>query len=108
MEENNLNHNLDFNDIPEGNNSADIYANFKEKLENVQTFPGLYAYKFILTGGVDKIKELRAVLPEEEFIETPSKTGKYISVTVKKWMQDADAVVDIYKKVGEIKGIMML
>ena len=108
MEENNLNHNLGFNDIPEGNNNTDIYANFKEKLESVQAFPGLYAYKFILTGGVDKMKELREVLPEEEFIETPSKTGKYISVTVKKWMQDADAVIDIYKKVGEIKGIMML
>ena len=108
MEENNLNHNLDFNDIPEGNNNADVYANFKEKLESVQTFPGLYAFKFILTGGADKIKELRAVLPEDEFIETPSKTGKYISVTVKKWMEDAEAVVDIYKKVGEIKGVMML
>ncbi|MNJ93169.1 hypothetical protein D3C87_108480 [compost metagenome] len=107
MEENNLNHDLGFNDIPEGNNT-DGYANFKEKLESVQTFPGLYAFKFILTGGTEKLTELREVLPEEEFIETPSKTGKYISITVKKWMEDADAVVDIYKKVGEIKGIMML
>lgn len=107
MEENNLNHSLEFNDIPEGNNS-DVYANFKEKLESVQTFPGLYAFKFILTGGTDKLNDLRKVLPEDEFIETPSKTGKYISVTVKKWMQDADEVVTIYKKVGEIKGIMML
>lgn len=107
MEENNLNHDLGFNDIPEGN-KADAYANFKEKLESVQTFPGLYAFKFILTGGIDKIKELRGVLPDDEFVETPSKTGKYISITVKKWMQDADAVIDIYKKVGEIKGIMML
>jgi len=107
MEENNLNHNLDFSDIPEGNN-GDVYANFKEKLESVQTFPGLYAFKFILTGGTDKLKDLREVLPEDEFIETASKTGKYISVTVKKWMQDADEVVAIYKKVGEIKGIMML
>ncbi|MFD0940866.1 DUF493 family protein [Pedobacter boryungensis] len=107
MAENNLNHNLDFNDIPEENN-ADVFTNFKEKLESVQTFPGLYAFKFILTGGVAKLTELRAVLPDDNFIETPSKTGKYISVTVKKWMLNADAVVDIYKKVGEIKGIMML
>jgi putative lipoic acid-binding regulatory protein len=107
MEENNLNHNLDFNDIPEGNNT-DMYANFKEKLESVQTFPGIYAFKFILTGGEAILTELRVVLPEDQFIETPSKTGKYIAVTVKKWMQDVDAVVDIYKKVGEIKGIMML
>ncbi len=107
MKENNLNHDLGFNDIPEGNNT-DVYANFKEKLESVQTFPEMYVFKFILTGGVEKIKELREILPEDKFIETPSKTGKYIAVTVKKWMQDADAVVDIYKKVGEIKGIMML
>jgi putative lipoic acid-binding regulatory protein len=107
MEENNLNHNLDFNDIPEGNNT-DVFANFKEKLESVQTFPGIYAFKFILTGGADKLTELRAVLPDDQFIETPSKTGKYISVTVKKWMQNADEVVDIYKKVGAIQGIMML
>lgn len=107
MEENNLNHNLDFNDIPEGNNT-DVFANFKEKLESVQTFPGVYAFKFILTGGATKLTELRTVLPDDQFIETPSKTGKYISVTVKKWMQNADEVVDIYKKVGEIQGIMML
>lgn len=107
MEENNLNHNLEFTDFPEQNN-VDVYANFKEKLESVQTFPGLYAFKFILTGGKIKLPELREVLPDDEFIEIPSKTGKYISVTVKKWMLSADAVVDIYKKVGEIKGIMML
>jgi putative lipoic acid-binding regulatory protein len=107
MEENNLNHNLEFSDIPEGNN-ADVYANFKEKLESVQTFPGLYAFKFIITGGTDKLTELRVVLPDDEFIQTPSKTGKYVSVTVKKWMQNADEVVNIYKKVGAIQGIMML
>jgi putative lipoic acid-binding regulatory protein len=107
MEENNLNHNLDFNDIPEGN-TTDVFANFKEKLESVQTFPGIYAFKFILTGGTAKLTELRTVLPDDQFIETPSKTGKYISVTVKKWMQNADEVVVIYKKVGAIQGIMML
>jgi len=107
MEENNLNHNLDFNDIPEENNT-DVFANFKEKLEKVQTFPGLYPFKFILTGGAAKLTELRGVLPDDNFIETPSKTGKYISVTVKKWMLNANEVVDVYKKVGEIKGIMML
>jgi putative lipoic acid-binding regulatory protein len=107
MEENNLNHNLEFNDIPEGN-QQDAFANFKEKLNSVQEFPGLYAFKFIITGGKEKIADLRTVLPDDEFLETPSKTGKYVSLTVKKWMQDADSVIDIYKKVGEIKGIMML
>jgi len=107
MEDNNLNHSLDFNNVPEGN-SADQFANFKEKLESVQTFPGLYTFKFILTRGKEKIAELRQVLPHDEFTETSSKTGKYLSVTVKKWMQNADEVIAVYKKVGEIKGIMVL
>ena len=99
--------NIEFTDIPEGE-SNDSYANLKEKLETVEQFPGIYNFKFIITGGMDKIDELRAVLPDDKFIEQPSKTGKYVSITVKKEMQNADEVIAVYKKVGAIKGIMML
>ena len=99
--------NIEFTDIPEGE-SNDSYANLKEKLETVEQFPGIYNFKFIITGGMDKIEELRAVLPEDNFIEQPSKTGKYVSITIKKEMQNADEVIEVYKKVGAIKGIMML
>lgn len=99
--------NIEFTDIPEGG-SNDSYANLKEKLETVEQFPGIYNFKFIITGGMDKIEELRKVLPDDKFIEQPSKTGKYVSITVKKEMQNADEVIAVYKKVGAIKGIMML
>ncbi|TDG36338.1 DUF493 domain-containing protein [Pedobacter changchengzhani] len=101
------NTNIEFTDLPEGTN-PDIYANLKEKLESVEKFPGIYNFKFIITGGLDKIEELRSILPDDKFIEQPSKTGKYVSITVKKEMQNADDVIAIYKAVGEIKGIMML
>ncbi|RYD80572.1 MAG: DUF493 family protein [Sphingobacteriales bacterium] len=107
MEEKKINKNIEFTDIPEGT-STDIYANLKEKLESVEKFPGIYNFKFIITGGVEKIKELREVLPDDEFIEQPSKTGKYVSITVKKQMRDADEVIAVYKKAGTIKGIMTL
>ena len=107
MDDKKLNNNIDFNDIPEGSN-ADVYANFKEKLESVQTFPGVYTFKFIITGGHAKIDELRTVLPDDEFVEKPSKTGKYLAITVNKQVQNADEVVSIYKQVSAIKGIMML
>ena len=103
MEDNNI----EFTDLPEGA-STDIYANLKEKLESVEKFPGIYNFKFIITGGLDKIEELRVILPDDKFIEQPSKTGKYVSITVKKEMQNADDIITIYKAVGEIKGIMML
>ncbi|MCZ4222249.1 DUF493 family protein [Pedobacter rhodius] len=107
MEDKKINKNIEFTDIPEGA-TTDIYANLKEKLESVERFPGIYNFKFIITGGLDKIQELRAVLPDDEFIEQPSKTGKYVSITVKKEMQNADDVIAIYKQAGAIKGIMTL
>lgn len=107
MENNKINKNIEFTDIPEGT-STDIYANLKDKLEHVQQFPGIYNFKFIITGGLDKIQDLRTLLPNDEFIEQPSKTGKYVSITVKKEMQNADEVISIYKQAATIKGIMIL
>ncbi|RDC58257.1 DUF493 family protein [Pedobacter chinensis] len=107
MEEKKINKDIEFTDIPEGT-STDIYANLKEKLETVEKFPGVYNFKFIITGGLDKIEELRKILPNDEFIEQPSKTGKYVSITVKKEMQNADEVIAVYKQAGNIKGIMIL
>ena len=102
-----MNKDIELTDIPEGA-STDVYANLKEKLESVQQFPGVYHFKFIITGGLDKVEELRKVLPDDEFIEQPSKTGKYVSITVKKQVQTADEVINVYKQAGDIKGIMIL
>ena len=107
MEDKKINKNIEFTDIQEGE-STDIYANLKEKLESVEKFPGLYQFKFIITGGLDKIEDLRKVFPNDEFIQQPSKTGKYVSITVKKQMQNADEVIAIYKETAIIKGIMTL
>jgi len=107
MEDKKINKNIEFTDIPEGT-STDIYANLKEKLEIVQQFPGVYCFKFILTGGLDKIEDLRKILPDEEFTEQASKTGKYVSITINKKVENADEVIAIYKQTAEIKGIMTL
>lgn len=107
MEDKKIKKDIDLTDIPEGT-GEDIYANLKEKLESVEQFPGIYNFKFIITGGLDKVQELRAILPNEEFIEKPSKTGKYVSITVKKEMKNADEVIAIYKQTATITGIMTL
>ncbi len=107
MEESKPNRPVDLHAIPEGDN-AGTYDSFKEKLEQVQEFPGDYAFKFIVTGDPDMLAELKAVFPNDELMTKPSKTGKYISVTIVKAMQDADEVVALYKESGKIKGIMLL
>jgi putative lipoic acid-binding regulatory protein len=107
MEEKKINHQIEVTDLSSGE-TTDTWANFKEKLESVETFPGLYAFKFVIPGDEAKLPAIQEVLPDADFSKQASKTGKYVSITVKKWMQDADAVIDIYKKVGAIDGVMML
>jgi hypothetical protein len=107
MEDKNLNHNIRVNDI-DGEKADDSFANFKAKLESVQQFPDIYVFKFIIPGTDEKLAELKTYFPEDEFIQQASKTRKYVSITVKKWMQNADDVIAIYQQVGSIKEVIML
>ncbi len=107
MEESNLNKPIDLQAIPEGA-EPDTYANFKEKLEQVQQFPGKYNFKFIINGEAEIFMQLQAIFPTDELKKNPSKTGKYISVTIVKEVENADEVVALYKQAGTIKGIMLL
>ena len=107
MADSKLNKPIDLQAIPEGN-EPDSYANFKEKLEQVQQFPGSYNFKFIVSGDAEKIAELQAIFPKDELKTAASKTGKYVSVTIIKDVRDADEVVAFYKLAGAIKGIMLL
>lgn len=107
MDESKKQNPVDLHDIAEGSN-AGSYESFKEKLIQVQEFPGAYTFKFIVNGNDDKVAELKSVFPNDEFKITPSKTGKYVSVTVIKEVQDADEVVVLYKAAGKVEGIMLL
>ncbi len=107
MADSKLNKPVDLQAIPEGN-EPDSYANFKEKLEQVQQFPGNYNFKFIVAGDADKIAELQAIFPTDELKTKASKTGKYLSATIIKEVQNADEVVALYKKASAITGIMLL
>lgn len=107
MDESKKQNPVDLHDIDEGAN-AGSYESFKEKLMQVQQFPSAYTFKFIVNGNDDKVAELKLVFPSDEFKITPSKTGKYVSVTIIKEVQDADEVVSLYKAAGKIEGIMLL
>ena len=79
---------------------------FREKLENQHKFPTEYLFKFIVPSKqIDKVKKL---LPHINWIEKPSKNGKYISLGAKVGMQSSDAVIEIYKEAHLIEGIIAL
>jgi hypothetical protein len=79
---------------------------FREKLDQHYAWPELYIYKFIVPAGQeDRVKQL---FPLNTATEKLSREGNYISVTIQVMMHSSDAVIDMYIKASEIKGIVAL
>lgn len=91
-------------------NPEEFYASLKEKLEATHDFPEEYLFKFIITTEEAKLTEIYRVFDDIKFTLTTrdSKNGKYTALSINAFVLDADQVVRIYKKVGEIEGVMML
>jgi hypothetical protein len=79
----------------------------KDLLEAEENFPLRYIFKFIVpTAGLSKILSL---FPEEKGLSTkPSAKGNYISVTIVRYVENAEEVVQVYKSVSVIDGVLSL
>lgn len=88
----------------------DFYASLKEKLERESFWPSIYLFKFIVRTSDDALQAVQAVFEDQQqHIELkPSKAGTYTSVSVKTIMVSPDAVIEKYKMVGKIDGVISL
>ena len=78
---------------------------FKE-LDDQLTWPNNYSFKFI-TKTVRK-NQLIELLSDHKIEEKLSKNGKYTSVTSRKILNCSDEVIEVYKKVGQVEGVITL
>ena len=92
------------------NNPGHFYASLKEKLEATHNFPEDYQFKFIVLNEEKKITEIYRVFDDMQFtLKTrDSKNAKYTSLSITAFVLDAEQVISVYKKVGEIEGVMSL
>ncbi|MEC5394396.1 DUF493 family protein [Bergeyella sp. RCAD1439] len=92
------------------NDPEAFYASLKTKLEENHNFPEDYLYKFIFPNENAKLTELYQIFDKIDYtISTrESKNGKYISASIQAFVMDADQVINLYKKVAEIDGVVML
>lgn len=88
----------------------DFYQTFKEKLEEIHTFPTDYLFKFILPSEQSNIAKVHSIFEKANaaFSTRESRNGKYSSITVKVPVSDADDVILYYRQVAAIDGVMML
>jgi putative lipoic acid-binding regulatory protein len=84
-------------------------AELREKLESFHKWPSLYMFKFIIPNEGDKLAQVKAVFSEKvEYATKESSSGRFVSLTVKEMIMDADSVFDRYERVGQIGGVISL
>lgn len=86
----------------------DVFDKLKEQLIG-ESWPNTYMFKFIAPNSPEKIARLRALFQDETEIRMqPSRSNKYMSLTITLVMMDADEVINIYTRASEIEGVISL
>ncbi len=83
----------------------DKYKGLKKKLSE-QEFPCKYMFKFITTQG--KIVELNPYFEDAQIETKPSSKGTYISFTAIVIAISADEIIERYKSLSHIEGLISL
>jgi len=91
-------------------NPDEFYDRLKEQLEANNSWPADYLYKFIVPTNTDKAVEIQNIFDNTGavIVSKKSKNGKYTSISITVNMKNPAAVIDKYKEVGEIKGVISL
>lgn len=84
----------------------DAYGKFKNKLDEVHTWPSSYLFKFVVPQA--KKGELLSMMPAGMVQERSSSNEKYVAISLTAQMDNSDEVVAVYKQVAQIEGIVTL
>ena len=90
--------------------TAEFYIRLKSQLEGDTSWPALYLYKFIVPASLEKIAEIEAIFngTNAEISTRESSKGTYTSLSIKVKMDSPDAVIQKYKEVSKIEGVISL
>ena len=90
--------------------TAAFYKKLKKSLKNDTQWPALYLYKFIVPSNESKIATIEAIFANTnaEITKRNSSKGTYTSVLIKVKMKSPDAVIEKYKKVSKVEGVISL
>ena len=88
----------------------EFYHRLKLQLEDSTEWPSIYLYKFIVLTDNIKIKRVHDIFDNTGAVinSKQSKNGKYTSLSITVDLKSPDEVIEKYKQVGEIKGVISL
>ncbi len=90
--------------------TAAFYERLKVELDNSNTWPAEYLFKFIVPTTDDNIKKVEDAFNCMGAVikTTKSKTGKFTSISVDLLVKDSQEIIDKYQEVSTIEGIVSL
>lgn len=90
--------------------AAEFYDRLKTQLEEDTSWPTLYLYKFIVPASLEKITEIEAIFDgtNAEISTRESSKGTYASLSIKVKLDSPDAVIQKYKEVSKVEGVISL
>lgn len=86
------------------------YEKLREQLQELENWPSVYMFKFIVPADNQKVAQVEALFDTEESEVTmrTSKKGNFVAVTAKELMVNPEAVIARYKDAEGIEGLMSL
>ena len=89
---------------------SDFYKKLEASLNETTSFPTKYMFKFIIPTDKDKSGTIEAIFDNLGAVidSKPSKTGKYTSLTVLVNMNSAEEIIQKYKEVSKVEGVISL
>ena len=88
--------------------SSEKYEKLKELMDENPKWPRVYIYKFIVRNLSGKVAEVKQHFESAEMSEKLSKNGNFVSITVKEMVTSSDYVIQKYKSMENINGLISL
>jgi hypothetical protein len=79
---------------------------FRALLDESYQWPDYYEFKFIIK--TENKAQILELLHGFTIHETPSKKGNYTSISARKLVKSTEEVIQVYEKIGHIKGVIPL
>lgn len=87
---------------------SDTLDKLKVQLE-LQEWPNVYLFKFIMPNDSQIVARITAMFDDgADLTYNKSKTGKYVSISVKELMMDVKSIMSKYTEISKIKGVIAL
>lgn len=94
----------------ETDKSEEFYGRLREELLKNSTWPSNYLYKFIVPTDQQKIDLINNIFDNTGAVieSKQSRKGKYTSLSITVNLKNPDEVIEKYKEVGKVKGVISL